>query len=122
MARLLLVEDNELNRDMLCRRLQRRGHEVLLAADGQQGIDLALVERPALILLDMSLPGLDGWEPPAGSRPRRRRGPPRSSPSRRTPWPATGSEPWRPAATTTTPSPWSSRLLAKIDALLARAG
>jgi two-component system cell cycle response regulator DivK len=62
MARLLLVEDNELNRDMLCRRLQRRGHEVLLAADGQQGLDLALAERPALILLDMSLPGLDGWE------------------------------------------------------------
>ena len=47
MARLLLVEDNEANRDMLCRRLQRRGHEVLLAADGQQGLDLALAERPA---------------------------------------------------------------------------
>ena len=62
MARLLLVEDNELNRDMLCRRLQRRGHEVLLAADGQQGLDLALAERPALILLDLSLPVLDGWE------------------------------------------------------------
>jgi two-component system, cell cycle response regulator DivK len=62
MARLLLVEDNEMNRDMLWRRLQRRGHEVLLAADGQQGIDLALAERPALILLDLSLPGLDGWE------------------------------------------------------------
>jgi CheY-like chemotaxis protein len=62
MARLLLVEDNELNRDMLCRRLRRRGHEVLLAADGQQGLDLALAERPALVLLDMSLPGLDGWE------------------------------------------------------------
>jgi two-component system, cell cycle response regulator DivK len=62
MARLLLVEDNELNRDMLCRRLRRRGHEVLLAADGQQGLDLALAERPALILLDLSLPGLDGWE------------------------------------------------------------
>jgi two-component system, cell cycle response regulator DivK len=62
MARLLLVEDNELNRDMLCRRLQRRGHEVLLAADGQQGLDLALAERPALILLDLSLPVVDGWE------------------------------------------------------------
>jgi CheY-like chemotaxis protein len=62
MATLLLVEDNEMNRDMLCRRLQRRGHEVLLAADGQQGLDLALAARPALILLDMSLPGLDGWE------------------------------------------------------------
>jgi two-component system, cell cycle response regulator DivK len=62
MARLLLVEDNELNRDMLGRRLRRRGHEVLLAADGQQGVDLARAERPALILLDLSLPGLDGWE------------------------------------------------------------
>ena len=62
MARLLLVEDNELNRDMLCRRLRRRGHEVLLAADGQQGLDLALAERPALILLDLSLPVVDGWE------------------------------------------------------------
>jgi CheY-like chemotaxis protein len=62
MATLLLVEDNEMNRDMLCRRLQRRGHEVLLAADGQEGVDLARAARPALILLDMSLPGLDGWE------------------------------------------------------------
>jgi CheY-like chemotaxis protein len=62
MARLLLVEDNEANRDMLGRRLARRGHEVLLAADGQQGLDLALAERPALILLDMSLPVVDGWE------------------------------------------------------------
>ena len=62
MARLLLVEDNEMNRDMLGRRLQRRGHEVLLAADGQAGVDLARAARPALILLDMSLPGLDGWE------------------------------------------------------------
>ena len=62
MARLLLVEDNELNRDMLWRRLRRRGHEVLLAADGQQGLDLALLERPALILLDLSLPVVDGWE------------------------------------------------------------
>ena len=62
MARLLLVEDNEANRDMLCRRLRRRGHEVLLAADGQQGLDLALAARPALILLDLSLPVLDGWE------------------------------------------------------------
>ena len=62
MARLLLVEDNALNRDMLCRRLQRRGHEVLLAADGQQGLDLARAERPALVLLDLSLPVVDGWE------------------------------------------------------------
>lgn len=62
MARILLVEDNELNRDMLSRRLGRRGHEVLLAADGAEGLAAADRERPDLVLLDMSLPVLDGWE------------------------------------------------------------
>lgn len=62
MARLLIVEDNELNRDMLSRRLMRRGHEVLLAVDGAEGVAMAGSERPDLILLDMSLPILDGWE------------------------------------------------------------
>ena len=62
MARLLLVEDNEMNRDMLSRRLRRRGFEVLIAADGAQGLALAAAERPDLILMDMSLPVLDGWE------------------------------------------------------------
>jgi CheY-like chemotaxis protein len=62
MARLLLVEDNEMNRDMLSRRLERKGHQVLIAVDGQQGIDLALAQKPDLILLDMSLPVVDGWE------------------------------------------------------------
>src|SRR5438067_355029 len=62
MAKLLLVEDNEMNRDMLSRRLQRRGHEVLVAVDGQQGVEVARRERPQLILMDMSLPILDGWE------------------------------------------------------------
>jgi CheY-like chemotaxis protein len=62
MAKILLVEDNEMNRDMLTRRLQRRGYEVLIALDGVQGIALARSEAPALILMDISLPGLDGWE------------------------------------------------------------
>ena len=62
MARLLLVEDNEMNRDMLSRRLERKGYEVVVAVDGQQGVDLAVSGEPALILMDMSLPVLDGWE------------------------------------------------------------
>jgi two-component system cell cycle response regulator DivK len=62
MAKILLVEDNEMNRDMLSRRLVRNGHEVLIAIDGQQGVDMALAERPDLILMDMSLPVIDGWE------------------------------------------------------------
>ena len=62
MPKLLYVEDNEMNRDMLSRRLQRRGFEVLIAADGEQGVSLAAAERPDLILMDMSLPVLDGWE------------------------------------------------------------
>jgi two-component system, cell cycle response regulator DivK len=62
MARILLVEDNEMNRDMLSRRLVRNGYEVFLAMDGQQGLDMALSERPDLILMDMSLPVMDGWE------------------------------------------------------------
>jgi two-component system, cell cycle response regulator DivK len=62
MAKILLVEDNEMNRDMLSRRLERRGHEVLVAVDGAQGLEVALRELPGLILMDMSLPVLDGWE------------------------------------------------------------
>ena len=62
MRRLLLVEDNEMNRDMLRRRLVKRGYEVLCAVDGQQGVDMAASERPDLILLDLSLPVLDGWD------------------------------------------------------------
>ena len=62
MARILLVEDNEMNRDMLSRRLVRNGYEVVIAIDGQQGVDMALSERPDLILMDMSLPVIDGWE------------------------------------------------------------
>ena len=61
MAKILLVEDNEMNRDMLSRRLTRRGLEVVMAVDGQQGLDMASSELPNLILLDMSLPVLDGW-------------------------------------------------------------
>jgi len=62
MAKILLVEDNEMNRDMLTRRLQRRGHEVLAAVDGAEGVAVALGQLPDLILMDMSLPVLDGWE------------------------------------------------------------
>jgi CheY-like chemotaxis protein len=62
MARILLVEDNEMNRDMLSRRLVRRGHEVLIAVDGEQGVSMAGSECPDLILMDMSLPVVDGWE------------------------------------------------------------
>lgn len=62
MTRILLVEDNEMNRDMLSRRLARRGFEVLIAENGQAGIDLTLSEKPDLVLMDMSLPVMDGWE------------------------------------------------------------
>jgi CheY-like chemotaxis protein len=62
MPRILIVEDNEVNRDMLSRRLSRRGYEVICAVDGQQGIDMARDQTPDLILMDMSLPVLDGWE------------------------------------------------------------
>jgi two-component system cell cycle response regulator DivK len=62
MPRILLVEDNEMNRDMLSRRLQRKGYEVLIAVDGEIGVKMALSDKPDLILMDMSLPVLDGWE------------------------------------------------------------
>ena len=62
MTKILLVEDNEMNRDMLSRRLTRRGFEVIFAVNGQEGVDLAASERPDIILMDMSLPVLDGWE------------------------------------------------------------
>ena len=62
MAKVLLIEDNEMNRDMLSRRLIRRGFQVVFAMDGQQGVDLARSERPDIILMDMSLPVIDGWE------------------------------------------------------------
>jgi two-component system cell cycle response regulator DivK len=62
MAKILLIEDNEMNRDMLSRRLIRNGHEVSIAIDGQQGADMAMAQLPDLILMDMSLPVIDGWE------------------------------------------------------------
>jgi len=62
MAKILLVEDNEMNRDMLSRRLRKKGYEVVMAVDGEQGVAMAEAQAPALILMDMSLPGLDGWE------------------------------------------------------------
>ena len=62
MAKILLVEDNEMNRDMLSRRLQRRGYEVVVAVDGREGVAMAGSAAPALILMDMSLPEVDGWD------------------------------------------------------------
>jgi CheY-like chemotaxis protein len=62
MPKILLVEDNEMNRDMLSRRLERSGFEVLIAVNGQEGVDLATSATPDIILMDMSLPVLDGWE------------------------------------------------------------
>ena len=62
MPKILLVEDNEMNRDMLSRRLQRKGYEVVLAVDGQNGVEMTKTEAPDLVLMDMSLPVLDGWE------------------------------------------------------------
>jgi len=62
MPKILLVEDNEMNRDMLSRRLTRNGFEVVIAVDGQQGVALATSENPDVILMDMSLPVMDGWE------------------------------------------------------------
>jgi CheY-like chemotaxis protein len=59
---ILIVEDNPMNRDMLSRRLQRRGFEVIAAEDGERGLEVAAARRPDLILLDISLPGIDGWE------------------------------------------------------------
>jgi CheY-like chemotaxis protein len=62
MAKILLVEDNEMNRDMLSRRLERRGYQVLVAVDGAEGVARATTELPDLVLMDMSLPEVDGWE------------------------------------------------------------
>jgi CheY-like chemotaxis protein len=62
MSKILLVEDNEMNRDMLSRRLGRRGHQVVIAVDGEQGVQMARSIAPDLILMDMDLPVLDGWE------------------------------------------------------------
>ncbi len=62
MSTILLVEDNEMNRDMLSRRLKRRGYEVLIAVDGAEGVSMTTSENPDLILMDMSLPVMDGWE------------------------------------------------------------
>jgi CheY-like chemotaxis protein len=62
MSKILLVEDNEMNRDMLSRRLERKGFEVVIAVDGQAGVDMASSSNPDIILMDLSLPVIDGWE------------------------------------------------------------
>ena len=62
MSKILIVEDNEMNRDMLSRRLERKGYEIVMAEDGQKGVDMSKSENPDLILMDLSLPVMDGWE------------------------------------------------------------
>ncbi len=62
MSKILLVEDNEMNRDMLSRRLERKGYQVIMAVNGEEGVEMAKSEGPDLILMDMSLPVIDGWE------------------------------------------------------------
>ena len=62
MTTILLIEDHEMNRDMLSRRLRRKGYEVIEAEDGEQGVTLAQQHKPCLVLMDMALPGIDGWE------------------------------------------------------------
>jgi len=62
MSKILIVEDNEMNRDMLSRRLERKGFEVVMAEDGAKGVDMSKSESPDLILMDLSLPVMDGWE------------------------------------------------------------
>ena len=62
MTKILIVEDNEMNRDMLSRRLERKGFEVIMAEDGAKGVDMSKSENPDLILMDLSLPVMDGWE------------------------------------------------------------
>ena len=62
MSKILIVEDNEMNRDMLSRRLERKGFEVVMAEDGSKGVDMSKSESPDLILMDLSLPVMDGWE------------------------------------------------------------
>ena len=62
MSTILLIEDNEMNRDMLARRLQRKGYDVVVAVDGEEGLEKAQREAPHIILIDVSLPGIDGWE------------------------------------------------------------
>ena len=62
MSKILIVEDNEMNRDMLSRRLERKGYEVVMAEDGQKGVDMSRSESPNLILMDLGLPIMDGWE------------------------------------------------------------
>lgn len=62
MSQILIVEDNEMNRDMLSRRLTRKGYEILIAIDGEEGVEMATSHHPDLVLMDMSLPKIDGWE------------------------------------------------------------
>lgn len=109
MAKILLVEDNEMNRDMLSRRLARRGFEVVIAVDGEEGVSLARTVAPDIILMDMSLPKIDGWE---ATRQLKADETTRHVPviaRQPMPWRETGKRRFRPGAMTMTPSPSSCR-------------
>jgi len=119
MPKILLVEDNEMNRDMLSRRLERNGYQVVMAIDGEEGVSMAQTEAPDLILMDLSLPVLNGWA--ATERIK-------SNPTTQTiPVIALSAhvmagsviERSRPGVMTTTPTGRAARLLKKIEALLA---
>ena len=104
MRKILLVEDNEMNRDMLSRRLERKAFEVVIAVDGQAGVNMAATESPDLILMDLSLPVIDGWEATRRIKPMLPRNRFRLLRSLRMPWRATSRRHWRPVVMTTTPN------------------
>jgi hypothetical protein len=110
MAKILLVEDNEMNRDMLSRRLQRKGFLVVIAEDGKAGVAMAQSEAPDLILLDMSLPIVDGWEAARQIKAGAKTKASPSSPSPPMPWPGIARRRSTRAATNTTRSRSNSRV------------
>ena len=108
MPKILLVEDNEMNRDMLSRRLIRRGFEVVLAVDGAEGVRLGQSESPDLILMDVTLPVLDGCKPRGRLKAIPKRDPSPSSSSPRLRWLVIANRPLPPVAMTMTPNRWIS--------------
>ncbi len=122
MARILIVEDNELSRDMLSRRLEKRGYEIAIAGDGEEGVAKAKAEGPDLILMDLALPVLDGWEATKRIKAERTTaGIPVIGLSAHAMAEDEAQARGEPAATTSTPSRSSCRgCSAKIEALLRR--
>src|SRR4051812_22140415 len=109
MPKILIVEDNEDNWQILSRRLRRRGYDVVIARDGKQGLTMAKSDKPDLILMDMNLPLLDGWEATRLIKGTRSGKQTPSSPSPPTRSPETATRHSKRGATTTTPSRWSCR-------------